>query len=102
MIIVKTRRDTAANWTAANPVLPDGQLGYDKTNGELRMGDGVTPWNALPVVVGSDGPQGPQGIQGPPGADGTGGGPSMVPVSVFNGGSPEIVFDNTGEVVYAA
>ena len=40
-----------------------------------------------------------QGPPGPPGTGGGGGGPSMVPVSVFNGGSPEIVFDDTGEVV---
>lgn len=44
---IKHRRDTAANWAAQNPVLSDGELGYDKTNKLLKMGDGATPWAGL-------------------------------------------------------
>jgi hypothetical protein len=44
---IKHRRDTAANWAAQNPVLQDGELGYDKTNKLLKMGDGATPWAGL-------------------------------------------------------
>jgi hypothetical protein len=45
---VLQRRDTAANWTAANPVLMEGELGIvtDGAKG-YKIGDGVTPWNAL-------------------------------------------------------
>ena len=39
------------------------------------------------------------GIQGPPGAGGTGGGATREPISVFNGGDPQIVFTRTGDVV---
>lgn len=44
---IKTRRDTGANWTSANPVLTDGEIGYDKTAKRAKMGDGVSTWTAL-------------------------------------------------------
>ena len=44
---IKIRRDTAANWASTNPVLADGEQGYDKTNKLMKVGDGVTAWNAL-------------------------------------------------------
>lgn len=44
---IKLRRDTAANWTAANPVLGAGEPGYDTTNGKLKIGNGTTAWNSL-------------------------------------------------------
>ncbi len=45
--IFKLRRDTASNWTSNNPVLADGELGFDKTNVYLKIGDGSTAWNSL-------------------------------------------------------
>ena len=45
---IKLRRDTAANWTAANPVLADGEEGYEKVTGKRKVGDGTTAWNSLP------------------------------------------------------
>lgn len=45
----KLRRDTAANWASANPVLADGELGVDTTNKKFKLGDGSTAWNSLPV-----------------------------------------------------
>lgn len=49
------RRDTAANWTSANPVLLLGEIGYvsDSTTGALKIGDGSTAWNALPYIYGT-------------------------------------------------
>lgn len=41
------RRDTAANWTAANPVLGDGEQGYEKDTGKMKIGDGVKAWKDL-------------------------------------------------------
>lgn len=43
----KLRRDTAANWTAVNPVLLEGEPGYERDTQRLKMGDGATAWNAL-------------------------------------------------------
>lgn len=51
---IKHRRDTGANWTASNPVLLDGELGWDKTAKKAKMGDGVTDWNSLPYMTSSD------------------------------------------------
>lgn len=47
MAKIKIRRDTAANWAAANPVLADGEQGRDTTNKKTKTGDGVTAWGAL-------------------------------------------------------
>lgn len=41
------RRDTAANFTSANPVLSEGEPAFDTTNQILKVGDGVTAWNSL-------------------------------------------------------
>lgn len=42
------RRDTTESWEYTNPILPDGQLGWERDiYGEpvgVKMGDGVTHW----------------------------------------------------------
>ena len=48
------RRDTAANWSSANPVLEAGEFGYDTTNKVVKIGDGSTRWNALTAITGSN------------------------------------------------
>lgn len=47
---IKIRRDTGANWTAANPVLADGEQGFNKTNKKMKVGDGVSAWDDLPYM----------------------------------------------------
>jgi hypothetical protein len=46
----KVRRDSAASWATYNPVLSDGEPGWDKDNRVLKIGDGVTPWTNLPTA----------------------------------------------------
>jgi len=41
------RRGTAAQWTSSNPVLADGEFGWEKDTAEFKIGNGVTAWNAL-------------------------------------------------------
>lgn len=41
------RRDTTANWTSANPVLGQGELGLDTTLNRFKIGDGATAYNTL-------------------------------------------------------
>ena len=45
--IFKLRRDTAANWTSANPTLESGEMGYETDTGKLKVGDGTTAWTSL-------------------------------------------------------
>ena len=49
------RRDTAANWTAVNPVLLSGEWGLETDTRRLKIGDGVTAWNALAYNGGTPG-----------------------------------------------
>lgn len=41
------RRGTAAEWAAQNPVLGDGELGFERDTKVVKIGDGVTAWNDL-------------------------------------------------------
>lgn len=52
------RRDTASNWASANPTLKQGEPGFEIDTGKLKIGNGTTPWNALPyqgAPIGGDG-----------------------------------------------
>ena len=62
-IKVQLRNDTSAAWSAANPVLMQGEIGIDRDSGRIKIGNGVTAWNALPFAL--TGPDGPQGEVGP-------------------------------------
>jgi hypothetical protein len=44
---IRLRRDTAANWTTANPVLALGEPGYESDIKRLKVGDGTTAWADL-------------------------------------------------------
>ena len=51
----KLRRDEAADWTLKNPVLEDGEPGFEKDTLKLKIGDGVTPWNQLDYLASGNG-----------------------------------------------
>ena len=44
---IQLRRDSAADWTSANPVLAAGEPGIEEDTGLLKLGDGATAWNSL-------------------------------------------------------
>lgn len=44
---IQERKDTAANWTSANPVLLDGEYGLETDTKKRKLGDGITAWNLL-------------------------------------------------------
>lgn len=55
---IRPRAGSAAEWTAANPVLAEREIAYEyHSNGlgagyvKMKMGDGVTHWNDLPYAV---------------------------------------------------
>lgn len=47
---IRLRRGTSAEWAARNPVLQQGEPGYDRTTGSFKVGDGVTAWSLLPAI----------------------------------------------------
>ena len=44
---MRYRRGTAAAWTAANPTLDSGEVGYETDTGRAKVGDGSTIWVSL-------------------------------------------------------
>lgn len=88
---IQLRRGTAAEWTAANPLLRQGEPGFEYDTGKIKFGDGTHYWLQLGYLAGAGvpgdsayevavangfvgteaewleslvGPQGDQGIQG--------------------------------------
>ena len=49
---IRLRRDTAANWTASNPVLALGEPGIETNTRKIKYGDGTTAWTALAYSAG--------------------------------------------------
>jgi hypothetical protein len=44
---MQQRRGTAAQWTAANPVLAAGEIGFETDTNKFKMGNGTSAWNSL-------------------------------------------------------
>ena len=44
---IQIRRDSDADWQSINPTLRSGELGFNETNGRIKVGDGSTAWNLL-------------------------------------------------------
>lgn len=49
------RKGTAAQWTAANPVLLSGEMGVELDTRKTKFGDGATAWATLPYAAGGSG-----------------------------------------------
>ena len=47
----KLRSDTAANWTAVNPVLQAGEIGVETDTRRYKIGDGTTAWSSLSYYI---------------------------------------------------
>jgi hypothetical protein len=46
-VTIQFRRDTAANWTSANPTLAQGELGLEYDTGKFKVGNGSNNWSTL-------------------------------------------------------
>jgi hypothetical protein len=44
---MQQRRGTAAQWTAADPILAAGEIGYETDTNQFKIGDGVNAWSDL-------------------------------------------------------
>lgn len=47
----KLRHDIASNWTAKNPVLLEGELGFETDTLNFKVGDGTTNWGSLEYYI---------------------------------------------------
>jgi hypothetical protein len=54
MTIIQHRRGTAAQWTAANPVLALGELGLETDTLKVKFGTGVAAWASLAYLTAAE------------------------------------------------
>lgn len=48
---IQVRRGSTTDWSTANPVLAAGEIGFDTTTSNVKIGDGSTAWNSLPYQL---------------------------------------------------
>jgi hypothetical protein len=53
-IRMQQRRGTSEQWTLANPVLSEGEIGFEVDNDRFKLGDGVNTWANLPYFLNED------------------------------------------------
>ena len=53
--MIQIRRDTASNWTSANPTLAQGELGAETDTSKIKIGDGTTAWTSLSYLIDTGG-----------------------------------------------
>ena len=46
-VVIQLRRDTASNWTSANPTLAIGEFAIETDTDKYKIGDGSTAWTSL-------------------------------------------------------
>ena len=61
--LIQIRRDTAANWTSANPVLAQGELGAETDTSKIKIGNGSTAWTSLSYLIDAGGYATLSGVQ---------------------------------------
>lgn len=44
---IQLRRGTTTQWNTANPVLEEGEIGFNITLGQFKIGDGASDWSTL-------------------------------------------------------
>ena len=48
--VYQFKRGTAQRWIDVNPILRQGEPGFEYDTGKLKIGDGFTPWNNLKYI----------------------------------------------------
>jgi hypothetical protein len=102
---IQFRRDTAANWTSANPLLAQGEVGYEYDTGRFKVGNGTASWTSLVYSSGVTGPTGPSSTATigtvstlAAGATATVNNSGTATAAVYNFGIPQGVTGPTGPV----
>ena len=50
---IQLRRDSSADWTTINPVLSEGEVGFETNTGKFKIGNGSTTWSGLDYFLDS-------------------------------------------------
>ena len=48
--VYQFKRGTTQRWIEVNPILRQGEPGFEYDTGKLKIGDGFTPWNNLKYI----------------------------------------------------
>jgi hypothetical protein len=48
---IQVRRGTTSQWNTSNPTLEEGEIGYNSTLGQIKIGDGTSVWADLDYFV---------------------------------------------------
>lgn len=48
--VYQFKRGAAQRWIEVNPILQQGEPGFEYDTGKLKIGDGFTPWTGLPYI----------------------------------------------------
>jgi hypothetical protein len=48
---IQVRRGTTSQWNTANPTLEEGEIGYNSTLGQIKVGDGTSVWADLDYIL---------------------------------------------------
>lgn len=54
-IEIQLKRGVAANWTSLNPILAQGEIGYETNTNKFKIGDGATAWSGLSYFASGSG-----------------------------------------------
>lgn len=98
---IQHRRGTASEWTTANPVLAEGELGLEMDTAKWKIGDGATAWTSLGYAN--------QVVAGPASVSNSGASPALTITNTGSGyslvvedsastDSTPVVIDATGKV----
>lgn len=49
---IQFRRDSAQRWASINPVLMEGEIGFETDTNHFKLGNGTDAWNSLEYGLG--------------------------------------------------
>ena len=52
--IIQLRRDRSTSWARINPILAQGEIGYELDTNQFKIGDGRSFWSDLPYFASVD------------------------------------------------
>ena len=47
---IQMRRGSTSDWNTTDPILNEGEIGYNTTLGQIKIGDGSTAWSSLDIA----------------------------------------------------